>query len=72
MISIANEAVGFNPFSDSEKSNPKVSWIPEKLNKRREELTDWIIGNWGIDKHFQPPIDDILDDEEEDELIFND
>ncbi len=44
-------------------------WTPISCNERREELTDWIIDNWGIDKHFELPINDIL---EEEELVFND
>lgn len=45
-------------------------WTPENLNKRRLELTSWIIANWGIERHFQAPTDNIIEDEEE--PIFND
>jgi hypothetical protein len=45
-------------------------WTPENCKKRREELTNWIIKNWGIDKHFQIVAEDILEDEEE--IVFND
>jgi hypothetical protein len=45
-------------------------WTPENRNKRRLELTSWIIANWGIDRHFQAPTDNIIEDEEE--PIFND
>jgi hypothetical protein len=44
-------------------------WTPENCEKRRAELTDWIIKNWGIDKHYEQPKDEII---EEEELIFND
>ncbi len=40
-------------------------WTPENRNKRRLELTRWIIGNWGIDRYFQSPTDDMIEDEEE-------
>jgi hypothetical protein len=42
----------------------------ENRNKRRLELTSWIIANWGIERHFQAPTNDIIEDEEE--PIFND
>ena len=45
-------------------------WTPENQNKRRLELTSWIIANWGIERNFQAPTDDIIEDEEE--PIFND
>mgnify|MGYP000911354953 CR=1 FL=1 len=45
-------------------------WNPDACKKRREELTKWIIKNWGIDKHYKEPIVDII--EEDDEPIFND
>ena len=45
-------------------------WTPENRNKRRLELTSWIIANWGIERHFQAPTNDIIEDEEE--PIFND
>lgn len=47
-----------------------VDWTPDTCKKRREELTNWVIKNWGIDKHYQEPIVDII--EEDDEPIFND
>lgn len=45
-------------------------WTPENCKKRRVELTDWIIKNWGIDKHFQQPIEEIVEDDED--ITFND
>ena len=33
-------------------------WTPENRNKRRLELTSWIIANWGIDRHFQALYDE--------------
>lgn len=45
-------------------------WTPANCKKRREELVIWIIKNWGIDKHYQQPTEEIIEDEED--LIFND
>lgn len=45
-------------------------WTPESCMKRREELTSWIIENWGITNHHQQPIMDIV--EEEEEVVFVD
>ena len=45
-------------------------WTPENCKKRRLDLTNWIIKNWGIDKHYQKPTEEIIEDEED--LIFND
>lgn len=45
-------------------------WTPQNCIKRRVELTDWIIKNWGIDRHFQQPIEEIIDEDED--IIFND
>lgn len=42
----------------------------DTCKKRREELINWVIKNWGIDKHYQEPIVDVI--EEDDEPIFND
>ncbi len=45
-------------------------WTPENCKKRRVELTDWIIKNWGIDKNFKQPIEEIVEDDED--ITFND
>ncbi|MCE2682496.1 MAG: DUF262 domain-containing HNH endonuclease family protein [Cryomorphaceae bacterium] len=45
-------------------------WTNENRIKRRNELIGWIIGNWGVDSHFQAITEDIIEDEEE--PIFND
>jgi hypothetical protein len=45
-------------------------WTPANCKKRREELVIWIIKNWGIDKHFQQPIEEIVDDDED--ITYND
>lgn len=44
-------------------------WTTENCQKRRDILIKWIIENWGIDRHFQPITEEIIDDE--DDLIFN-
>jgi hypothetical protein len=64
-------------YSDSDiKQERKISeyedWTPEQCNKRREELTNWIITNWGIDKHVQQLILDGIDEDEEEELMSHD
>ncbi len=43
-------------------------WTFANCKKRREELVIWIIKNWGIDKHFQQPIEEIVDDD----ITYND
>lgn len=45
-------------------------WTPENCKERREDLTNWIIKNWGIDRHFQQPIEEIAENEED--IIFDD
>lgn len=48
-------------------------WVTESCNKRRDELTSWIIQNWGIEKHYHQPVIEIIEEEEEDSvssLIF--
>jgi len=66
---------GFSYSNSDIRQERKIAeyedWTSETRNKRREELTSWITKNWGIDKHFQPPVDDMIEDEEE-EAIFND
>ena len=44
-------------------------WTPENCRKRRDEIIRWITKNWGIDKHYQEPVEDVT---EEDEPFFND
>ncbi|MEJ7559160.1 MAG: DUF262 domain-containing HNH endonuclease family protein [Pedobacter sp.] len=65
---------GFSYSNSDIRQERKIAeyndWTNETRQKRREELVFWIIRNWGIDKHFQPPAGDIFEDEEE--LIFND
>jgi hypothetical protein len=41
------------------------AWNKESCLKRRKQLENWILDNWGIDRHFQQP----EEMEEEDELI---
>lgn len=48
-----------------------VDWLPESCQKRREELTNWIIQNWGIDRHYYVSTVDVIEEEEE-EVIFTD
>ncbi|TRW25348.1 DUF262 domain-containing protein [Flavobacterium zepuense] len=40
-------------------------WTAINLEKRRENLTSWIIDTWGINRHFEPPTSDTIDEEEE-------
>jgi len=40
-------------------------WTPESQSIRREELTSWILNNWGLDTLYQSPTEDILDEDEE-------
>jgi hypothetical protein len=65
---------GFSYSNSDIRQERKIAefddWTPENRSRRRVELTSWIIENWGIDKHFQPQTDDIIEDEEE--PIFND
>lgn len=65
---------GFSYSNSDIKQERKIAeyddWTPDTCKKRREELTKWVIKNWGIDKHYQETIADII--EEEDEPIFND
>lgn len=65
---------GFSYSNSDIRQERKIAeyddWTPDTCKKRREELTNWIIKNWGIDKHYQEPIVDVI--EEDDEPIFND
>lgn len=64
---------GFSYSNSDIRQERKIAefddWIPESQSIRREELTSWIMNNWGVDVHFQSPTDDIID--EDDELNFN-
>lgn len=66
--------VGFCYSNSDIRQERKISefddWTPENQNKRRLELTSWIIKNWGIENNFQAPTDIIIEDEEE--IIFHD
>jgi len=65
---------GFSYSNSDIRQERKIAeyddWTPENCKKRRVDLTDWIIKNWGIDQHFQQPTEEIIEDEEE--IIFND
>jgi len=65
---------GFSYSNSDIRQERKIAeyddWTPDICKKRREELTNWVIKNWGIDKHYQEPIVDVI--EEDDEPIFND
>jgi len=65
---------GFSYSNSDIRQERKIAeyddWTPDTCKKRREELTKWVIKNWGINKHYHEPIPDII--EEEDEPIFND
>ncbi|RZK15319.1 MAG: HNH endonuclease, partial [Flavobacterium sp.] len=65
---------GFSYSNSDIRQERKIAeytdWTNEARKRRREELVSWIIERWGIDKHFQSPSIDILEDDEE--LIFND
>lgn len=60
---------GFSYSNSDIRQERKIAeyqdWTNETRNKRREELINWITKNWGIDKHFQTPVEDIIEDEEE-------
>lgn len=43
-------------------------WTVDSCIKRKKEFVSWIIKNWGIDKNFQQPTEEII----EDEPTFND
>lgn len=66
--------VGFCYSNSDIRQERKIAefddWTPENRNKRRLELTSWIIKNWGIENNFQAPTDIIIEDEEE--IIFHD
>jgi hypothetical protein len=66
--------VGFCYSNSDIRQERKIAefddWTPENRNKRRLELTSWIIKNWGIKNNFQAPTDIIIEDEEE--IIFHD
>lgn len=40
-------------------------WTPSNCIKRRLELANWIIQNWGIEKHFEVKAEDIMNDEDD-------
>ena len=65
---------GFSYSNSDIRQERKIAeyddWTPDTCKSRREELTKWIINTWGIDNHYQEPIADII--EEDDEPIFND
>lgn len=65
---------GFSYSNSDIRQERKIAeyddWTPDTCKKRRQELTNWVIKNWGIDKHYQEPIADII--EEDDEPIFTD
>jgi len=65
---------GFSYSNSDIRQERKIAeyddWTPDTCKKRREELTNWVIKNWGIDKHYLEPIVDVI--EEDDEPIFND
>src|SRR5690554_27256 len=65
---------GFSYSNSDIRQERKIAeyddWTPDTCKKRREELTNWVIKNWGIDNHYQEPIVDVI--EEDDEPIFND
>lgn len=46
-----------------------TDWTPKECQERREALVQWIIKNWGIDKHFETI--EIIDDDEESILADN-
>ena len=64
---------GFSYSNSDIRQERKIAeyddWTPDTCKKRREDLTNWVIKNWGIDKLFQRPTDEII--EEEDESTFN-
>ena len=65
---------GFSYSNSDIRQERKIAefddWTILSINKRREELTDWIIDNWGIEKNLEPPKYEIIEDE--DEPIFSD
>jgi hypothetical protein len=65
---------GFSYSNSDIRQERKIAeyadWTPDNCKRRREELTSWIIKNWGVDKNYQQPIADII--EEEDETTFID
>jgi hypothetical protein len=46
-------------------------WTPAACQQRRETLTSWVIGRWGIDRHFEIPIDieEIEEEETEEQSV---
>lgn len=40
-------------------------WTVENLEKRREDIIEWIIETWGIDNHYETQVEDMIEDEEE-------
>jgi hypothetical protein len=65
---------GFSYSNSDIRQERKIAeyddWTPDTCKKRRKELTSWIIENWGINKHYEEPVGDII--EEEDEPNYND
>lgn len=47
-------------------------WTPENCQKRRVELIDWIIQNWGIDKHLEVKTIELTEDNEDTQFDDND
>ncbi|KAF2516451.1 DUF262 domain-containing protein [Flavobacterium foetidum] len=66
---------GFSYSNSDIRQERKIAeydeWVAESCNKRRDELTNWIIQNWGIERHYQQPVIEIIVEEEE-EPIFSD
>lgn len=69
-----SSGIGYSYSNSDIRQERKIAefedWTPENCKIRRSELISWIIQNWGIEKHLQVSIDDIL--EEEEEIIFED
>lgn len=64
---------GFSYSNSDIRQERKIAefedWTPESQSNRRQELTSWIMNNWGVDVHFQLLTNDIID--EDDDLNFN-
>lgn len=63
---------GFSYANSDIRQERKIAehddWTPAACKIRREELTDWIIDRWGMDKHYEILIDESMpEDENEDE-----
>jgi hypothetical protein len=63
-----NAGQGYSYSNSDIRQERKIAefdeWTAESCKKRREELTDWIIATWGIDKKI-PVVADKIEDEEE-------